>query len=307
MPKITQYYGITCQVPFLDVDVNIDNRLYLDPYAVRMGLGPATFVAQANQCTKTFFDEITHCVISPVSARHRRGQELLQRFEEPRETRLGMSAAGFNGHGGADGIGASIWDVLTTDADALVRVGVFKWIEELPLFVHGVGEDITSDLTTRVIFEPLVDFTAEMVKLHPQLAGKTGLKQILRQVWDPLGLIWEEKLVTLPTVDGKPLLLVPKEWVRHGLTLTASRFYDTTLLTHVQLERATYTQDGKVLKTPKYRLREDDRLARSYDTIIRIVEEAYAKSQTNLVADFKAWAKERYEATTDEQISRRAA
>ncbi|MCC6498539.1 MAG: hypothetical protein IT193_20025 [Propionibacteriaceae bacterium] len=304
MTTVTQYYGITKDVPFLDVNVYDDNRLFVDPFAVRQGLGPATWAAAANFCTETFFDEITRSVISSRPAQRRKGQRLLQRFEEPRETRLGMSKFGFDGHGGADGVGSDIWDVLTGDAEALVRVGVFKQVEDLPLFVPGVGNDITSDLTTRVIFEPLVDFTGEMVNLFPELAGRTGIRRVLRQVWDPLAANWTDKLVDLPTVDGHPLLLVPKPWTRHNLTLNATRFYDTALLSHVQLDRAVRSRDGKLLKTPKDRLREDASLKRSYETIIRIVEAAYGNDRSNLVSEFKRWAQERYQATSDSQVRR---
>ena len=89
--------------------------------------------------------------------------DLLQHFEEPRETRLGYAAAGFSGHGGAAEVGTWIWEALTTELEALLRVGILTQIEDLPLFVEGLAEDITSDLTTRIIFEPLSKFTASMV------------------------------------------------------------------------------------------------------------------------------------------------
>lgn len=307
MTTVTQYFGVSGRVSFLDVNVHEDNRLFVDAFAIRMGLGPSTFAAAANFCTETFFDEVTRCVVSQNSKRRRRGLQLLQHFEEPRETRLGMSESGFDGHGGADGVGQDIWDVLAGDAEALVRVGVLKQIEDIPLFVPGVGADITSDLTTRVIFKPLVDFTNDMVAVHPELAGKTGMKSVLRQVWDPVAGAWTDEHVDLPTVDHKPLLLVPREWTRHQLSLHAGRFYDTALLSHVQDREATVTVDGKVLKTPKDRLKERSSLARSYDTIIRVVEQAYGNDRANLVEEFKRFARQRYQATTDEQVSSRTA
>ena len=44
-----------------------------------------------------------------------------------------------------------------------------------------------------------------------------------------------------------------------------------------------------------------------YGTIISIVERAYGKDESNLVAEFKRFARERYEATTGEQLARRTA
>lgn len=308
MTTVTQYYNINAQtVPFLDVNVHQDNLLFVDPFAIRLGLGPSNFAADANRCTATFFDEVTRCVVSGRSADHRRGERLLQRFEEPRETRLGMSAFGFNGHGGADGVGSDIWTAMNGSVELLVEVGILKHLEELPLFVPGVGNDITSDLTTRVIFRPLADFTGEMVRLFPQFAVKNPIKSFTRQVWDPLALAWKFESIDLPTVNGEPLVLVPREWVRHELSLNAARFYDTTLLSHVQMERAVVTSEGKVLKTPKDRLREDPRLARGYNTIVQVVEDAYGKHHRNIVGDFKRWVRDRYVPTTDEQVLKRTA
>ncbi len=307
MTTVTDYFGISGDVEFVDVNVHEDNRLFLDPFAIRQGLGPAEFAAAANACTQTFFDEVTSCVVSTTPTRRLHGQRLLQRFEEPRETRLGMSRQGFNGHGGAEGVGTTIWNVLTGDADALVEVGVLKQIEDMPLFVPGVGGDITSDLTTRLIFEPLADFTRNTVLRIPALGGRSGVKNFSRQVWDVPTRSWVMKVVPLPTVDGKPLLLVPKGWVRHSLTLTAGRFYETTVLSHVQIHTAVRSRTGRVLKTPKYKLRDEERYMRSYATIVRIVEAAYGNDGSNLVEDFKRWAQARYTPTTSDQMSRRIA
>lgn len=299
MRTIRQYYGITGNVPFLDVDVDDDNRMFVDPFKIRMGLGPAAFARAANTCTSSYFDEVTSAVVSG-NARHRaRGLDLLQHFEEPRETRLGMSKRGFDGHGGAEGVGQDIWDTLDGDAAVLVRVGVLHQIEDIPMFVPGIDKDITSDLTTRIIFEPLADFTNDCVAAFPHLGGGTGVKSFTRQVWDPSSLSWIQKDLDLPTVDGKPLLLIPEEWGTRNLLLNATRLYETELLTYVQMERAVRTPKGKLLKTPKDRLQEDPRLQRGYETIIRIVEDAHGKG-TNIVADFKRWAQQRYFERYDE-------
>ena len=40
MPTITTHYGITGPVPFVDVEVTADNRLYVDPHAIRLRRTP---------------------------------------------------------------------------------------------------------------------------------------------------------------------------------------------------------------------------------------------------------------------------
>lgn len=148
MPRITEHFGITGSVPFLDVEVTTDNRLFIDPRAIRLRTEPEPFVTQANACTTSFFNSVAVCATAPVGSLDRiRGQALLQRFGEPRETRLGLAEAGFDGHGGAEGIGSSIWHALTHDLRALVDVAVLGHIEDIPLFVRESTE--TSRLISR--------------------------------------------------------------------------------------------------------------------------------------------------------------
>ncbi len=94
-------------------------------------------------------------------------------------------------------------------------------------------------------------------------------------------------------MDGNPLVLIPKEWGTRNLLLNANRLYETELLSYVQMQSAVRTPNGRLLKTPKERLQKDPQLQRGYETIIRIVEDAHGKG-TNIVADFKRWAEQRY-------------
>lgn len=97
-----------------------------------------------------------------------------------------MSATGFRGHGGAEVVGSWIWEALNNDVEALVRVGVLKQIEDLPLFVGGVDRDITSDITTRIIFEPLGRFTEHMLNTYPQFtSAEHKVEPYRRQVLEP--------------------------------------------------------------------------------------------------------------------------
>ena len=97
MPTITTHYGITGPVPFVDVEVTADNRLYVDPHAIRLRRTPQPFANQALECVDTFTHQVTDSIIKGAGATGRRGERLLQRFVEPWETRLGMSAKGFHG------------------------------------------------------------------------------------------------------------------------------------------------------------------------------------------------------------------
>lgn len=301
MPTITTYYGIPDPVQFVDVEVTADNRLYVDPHAIRLYRAPQPFADEALECVDKFFGQVTDSIIDGTSAARRRGERLLQRFLEPWETRLGMSAAGFHGHGGAEVVGTWIWEVLNNDVEALVRVAVLKQIEDLPLFVEGVDRDITSDITTRIIFEPLARFTAAMVDLYPQFtSGRHRVKTYRKQVWDPGDREWSEADMTLPVVDDRPLLLVPKEWARRTLLMSAGRYYETSVLSFAQLEQAVRSFDGKLIKTPKDRLKKQSGLGRGRGTNLRVTLRAFENEQDLLTA-FKAFVFSRLSMNEDNE------
>ncbi|WP_144782616.1 hypothetical protein [Microbacterium sp. BH-3-3-3] len=295
MPFVTDYYGITGPVLFANVDVASDNFRFLDPHAVRLTGAMQPFASEALHCVDTFLGEIVRCVISPVPGDHRRGEALLKRFREPWETRLGMSAKGYHGHGGGEDVGSWIWTAMSTDLVALVHVGVLEHLEDLPMFIDGIDRDITSDVTTRIMFAPLARFTESMLLKHPEFTSNGHkAKTVISQVWDPSTLEWTEEQFTLPVADGKPLLLVPAAWTRRNLLMSATRFYEKTVLDFAQIERAVRGSDGKLIKTPKDELAKIKGLGRGRNTNVRLTLEAFEKNE-NLIEYFKAFVALKFE------------
>lgn len=289
MPTITQHYGISGPVPFIDVEVAADNRLYVDPHAIRLCTPRQPFADHALLCLDTFTEQVTESILEGTPKSLRRGEQILQRFVEPWETRLGMSRRGFYGHGGGDVVGNWIWDVLTDDVEALVRIGVLKQIEDLALFVNGVDRDITSDITTRIIFDALVKFTAQMLAQYPEFTeNEHQVGSFTRQIWSVDELDWVEVEVTLPIADGKALLLVPTGWARPTLLMSAGRYYETSVLTFAQLEQAVRGSDGLLIKTPKDRLKKQTGLGRGRSTNLVVTMRAFEKGE-DLLATFKAF------------------
>lgn len=305
MPTISRYYGLSGTLEFLDVDVATDNRLFIDPHAVRIERGPSPFGRQARACMTSFFDDVLTCIVQSEAGR---GLDLLQHFNEPKETRLGLSREGIDGHGGDDEIGTRIWHALSTDLEALIRIGVLKWIEDVPVFVEGVDRDITSDLTTRIIFEPLAKFTQAMLQKYPQFTrGTHEVRAFQRQIWKSSGAQpnWVRKSLDLPVAAERPLLLVPKYWARPRLLMSAGRYYGTSLLSYVQEQRAVRDRrTGKLILEPKRILKEREEFARGQNTILRVTKQAKVKRQ-DLLSRFRDFVDERYERLDDQEITRR--
>jgi len=297
MTTITDHYAIAEPVSFLNVNVGVDNRMFVDPHAIRLQDPGDRWVKAANHSTETFFLEVA---MSALNGDSKRGLQLLQHFEEPWETRLGLARRGFRGHGGAADVGSWIWDALTTDLEALLRIGLLRQIEDLPLFVNGIDRDITSDVTTRIVFSALAGFTADMLAQHPEFtAGPHRVGSFERQVWDSETREWTYQLVDLPIADGKPLLLVPKHWARPRLLMSAGRYYETSVLSYAQLEQAVTLKSGKLLRISKENLQLQAALGRGRVTNLRVTRRAHA-TEEDLLGQFRAFVDSRY-ARVDEQ------
>lgn len=278
MASISTHYNIipTGLTLFADLDVHTDTAQFLDPYAIRLLGAPAPHAAKAINCLDTFLDELVLTALSPNPAVQARGAALPV-FPEPRQTRLGLSARGINGHGGAEVIRRRIWKAMSTDLRPLLHVGVLRHLEELGFYIKDVGDDITSDITTRIIFQALVDFTQEMLALYPEFtANGHKTAAVSCRMWNDHTRQWEVKPVTLPVANGAPLLLVPAGWVTRHPLMRYGRFFEVTMLGYIQDQHTQYTPEGKPLKTPKDLLVPQGLASREKLEALRKTLEAYA-------------------------------
>ena len=169
---------------------------------------------------RRFSTQLCQRLISNDLAERELGLRMLDNLNEPRETRLGMANAGYNGHGVHNHFRDEIDKAITGDLKALVTVGIFQWLGALPLFVEDFGADRMSDMTTGIIRGHLIDFTEEMMQQYSQFSTNGHhLEAHTLQVWDLTANQWVERTANLPSAGGHPILLVPKEWVGRGIEL----------------------------------------------------------------------------------------
>lgn len=290
MATVTNHYGISGAVPFCDVELTVDNRMFLDPHRIRMSNAPQPFASEAVAVMDSFIDHALHAIQNGSVADRVRAQANFESFPEPRETRLGLSRFSCDGHGGSSYTGRAIYRELSTNVAALVEIGVLKRLEHLPLFVPDVGFDITSDITTRLVFPALAAFTSAMMTAYPQMAVKTV--ELTCKVWDGASLSWVDRTFMLPAVDDKPLLLIPRSWADKSLAMHAERYYNCAVLTHAQREQTAVLPDGAVLRPSKRSLRAQSDLRRGRDTHVIVTERAY-NSGSDLVVGFEDYVNDR--------------
>jgi hypothetical protein len=147
-------------------------------------------------------------------------------FPEVKELWLGFSLKGNNGSGlGIDfarSLHKNLNVIFKNFGDEQVTKG--SHLEKVCLIHDGVGRDNISDFTANLIKQYLLDYTQEFCRAHvaPELRGVFAVRSVYfdyeRRVWCP-------KRYELPALDGKLVLLTPRDiltkdenWInRHDL------------------------------------------------------------------------------------------
>lgn len=271
MHRITNLYKIVGRVPFVDIDPTVDTPLFLDAHRIR--LQASTGISY----TRSALEELDS--FSTFIAERVMGRDLGSAFEtlkkcgEPNETRLGMSSGRIRGRGAASELAQRITDAIAESPEALLELGLFSRLENLPLYVEGIDGDITSDVTTRVVFNTLIDFTLDMVSKYPQL-GKY-MREGNFQVWDSLSSTWRTRTERLPFVGDSHLVLVPSGWVGTQLLISSRRYYGKTILDWVQRQQTSVMSDGGIDRPSKQRLQKREEYKHSRGFNLQLTREAF--------------------------------
>lgn len=227
MAKVSTHFNLgrtQASLEFVDVDVVNDVPLFIDPGAIRLLGSPF-----ARQCASTIQDFFTEVLTLMRAGKHLDAQALLSTLGEPNETHLGLSRGQSAGHGMADGLAEKLWEGL--NKSKAVQTGLLTDLEETALFVDGVDRDIISDIVTNIIRSQLAQFTTAM-------AGKYGIPvqpDVPIVAWDRLSSQWVEELHQLPIVNGLPLLLVPRAFVRRRRGVySADKYYRQFVIPYLQ-------------------------------------------------------------------------
>lgn len=95
--RVSQFYDLGQTQPaleFVDVDIQADTRVYVDPRALR-----SIDSDWAHECVSLLQSFFSAVLDSIQSGRHKRALELLASLSEPNETRLGLSVGRAQGRG----------------------------------------------------------------------------------------------------------------------------------------------------------------------------------------------------------------
>jgi hypothetical protein len=224
---ISEYFQLGRSQPsleFVDVDIEGDTRVYVDPRALHnIGSG---WAAQCVSLLQSFFGTVLEAI---QSGDDELAQGLLASLNEPNETRLGLSRDRARGRGMGRDLAKAMWRQLRNSR--AVSTGLLADLEDTVLFVDYIGFDIISDITTNIIRGPLIDFTHDAANYYGiPLTDDVDSGRL----WHSRSREWTQEYVSLPVTTYGPLLFVPKAIVRRSTIFDPGEYYNYYILPYLQ-------------------------------------------------------------------------
>jgi hypothetical protein len=242
LKRVSEQYGLDREqgtLDFVDVDVEGDTRLFVDPRALR--LIPTPWGHLCVSLVQDFFRTVLRSIRDEEMDR---AWNLLAGLREPNETHLGLSKGRARGSGLGPGLAAQMRDALA-ETDAAIS-GNLQDLEETALLVPMIDRDRISDITINLIREPLIEYTqlaCRHYEIHMEGEIDSG------PLWDTATSTWSSRYEELPVTLAGKLLLVPKAIVRRELDYRGAEYRDHYLLTYVQ--QAELAAGSELVRTLK--------------------------------------------------------
>jgi hypothetical protein len=228
---------------WFDPLLNLDTKLFIDPFLLYDN-EVGEFIGSHSDVVR-FFNFVLDLIARSggnVHSTHWHQAEILLRLPEVQELCLGYTALGTRGSGS----GRKLATQLAGGLLKAVRAGVVQLthFEEIQIFEAGVGADRISDATATLIRSRLAQYTATICERH---AVALHPLQTDRGMFDATAGRWANRVFPLPRnpINGKPVMLVPRRYLRHLPTVNPDDFWDYCYDNHNEILRHRYGEDIK--------------------------------------------------------------
>lgn len=205
---------------FVDVNLDDDNKLFIDPCLLEHASDPWSRNAAltVNAFFDRFYDELRRGTLLSSG--------LLDHAREQNATKLGYG----NGDNGKGKTAKGLWDSIK-DLQILVHdIPSIDRVQDITILVNGIAEDFLSDLLTNILHEQLNAFTCE------QMAMWGCAAQGEKVIWTFDAYTGEWIQVSKPCwyYNGKELLLVPKHIVRRNYLFNAHQYLCAVIIDRIR-------------------------------------------------------------------------
>lgn len=226
--KFSEHFGLNkkqSQLDFVDIPMDTDVALYVDPYA--LSVSTSDWLRDAGDVVVGYFDLLLKTIRSKDESK---AKWILSNLHEPNDTHLGVSKGKPRGRGWDEKQINHLYRRLSKSR--AVQSGLLKDLTDFELLIPGIGDDKVSDLTTNIIRGELVAYTEEQCMLLdiPTENVNSGF------YWDHVDHSWTSRYANLPVYDDKSIVLVPKVAVRFRLVPDYSQYYRRFVLEYLQSE-----------------------------------------------------------------------
>ena len=220
---------------FVDVIVNDDNLLFIDPMLIETSNDQ--WCKEAKMSIQSFFDAF---FVAYSEKNDLKKVELLSHAGEQNGTRLGYGR-GDNGKGNTV---KGLIDIFTPLENLMQEISTMRKAEDLPLLIPDFAEDGLSDLLTNILHAQLNAFTLQQMEKY----GVKSNGNARFWSWDKEQTCWIQIEKPSFYVDGQELLLVPKQIVRKNYLFSTSQYFNRIILERMREEGGYMDGDKPIPK-----------------------------------------------------------
>lgn len=268
------------ELDFVNIDVNRDTPLFLDPFF--LSIRTDFWSLEATRTIKNYFQTVIDLI---KQGKLNEAKRLFVHLHEPNSTCLGVSKGEPQGRGVGSGNTDDIFDsIINSEA---IKTGLVEDLEDNILFVDGFGKDKLSDMTTNIIRKHLIDYTISQCDLHKiplQEDMPTGF------FWNRNTVRWDQETSKALIIGERRILLVPKGVVSYSKEYVHTKYYQHFVLNFMQNEHLNMnsalvqTQNNGTRFVTKKDLKE--RYPNSKEFLIE-----FTQKNPQVLADFKSRTK----------------
>jgi hypothetical protein len=274
--KVFRINKSQAELDFIDVLINSDTPLFIDPYAISQRRD--AWSISCHELIKYFFQLIVESI---RAKNHNKAKELLFYLKEPNETHLGFSKKRPQGAGIGRYQAEQLYQAISESS--AVKTGFLSSLEECELMIDGISRDKISDLTTNIIRKKLEEYTIAQCDLYNIPIHEVALPPFFSQDENA----WVSNYYHLPIYKNKPILLIPKFIARYSLDYDSGDYYNSYVLNFLQAENLSARSSlVRTLKNGKRVVYKKD-LKAKYPFSKEFLF-AFSKNNPKVLAEYKA-------------------
>lgn len=223
--KLYTKYNLSNDVDFINVELNSDNQIWIDPMMIHMD--KSELGIECCEIIREYFSKLLNCALTNDD---NKAYELYKYFREMNETRLGYSQSGPRGISGGTFLGKQIFTLIknSTAVNSLLIGDIFDGC----VVIEKLGIDKISDFISSLIFEKLISYTQNQCKKYGIPMIKTKVKN---KYWSQNRNKWinEKEYLPIDEESNLPIVFIPKKFVESKLVFSHKRFYNEAMIPYL--------------------------------------------------------------------------